>query len=161
MKYPPAPLTPFLAALPQNARPSLRCHRLVAKTRKPRSSVSSTACPLLNSPAPLLATPPLSFQSLTASFLKTPGVGLPSRKPGERQRPSRFPRLTSHQTPVTALCLSPVLNNLQIPPAHHRPASPPFSRTYKSLFPQTLSFHIDTNPRGCAPLPAEKCARPG
>ena len=161
MKYPPAPLTPFLAALPQNAPPSFRCHRPVAETRKPRSCVSSTAWPLLISLASLFATPPLSFQSFTASFLKTPGVGVSGRKPGERQRPSRFPRLTSHQTPVTSLRPCPVLNNLRIPLAHHRSASPPFSATYKSLFLQTLSFHIDTNPQGLPPRPGQKCARPG
>src|SRR2546421_4892227 len=41
------------------------------------------------------------------------------------------------------------------PSPHHRFLSPLFSSTYKSLFPQLLSFVIYTKPPGCGGLPFE------
>lgn len=97
MKYSASPLTPFFAALPRNAPVSLRCHRLVTETGKPRSSISSIACTLLNSLAAFFATPLLCFQSLANSFAKTPGVGVPRMVLRDS---ARIFLLTTHHSPL-------------------------------------------------------------
>jgi len=75
MKYPPALLTPFLAALPHKATISFRSRSLISQQGTPLSAHASIACSLLNSLASLFATPSLYFQSFADSFAKTPGVG--------------------------------------------------------------------------------------
>ncbi len=74
---------------------------------------------------PLGSTFPASgvcFQQLAASFAKTPGWGVSLRQ-------------------LSALCASA----LSFAVVFLRPL---FSYSYKSLFPQTLSFHIHTKPPG-------------
>src|SRR6266404_8651662 len=75
MKYPPAPLTPFLASPPRIER---RTHILneqrELKDYQPTLS-ASIACRLLKSLASLFAPRILCFQRLAASFRKTPGGG--------------------------------------------------------------------------------------
>src|SRR3981189_3127550 len=79
MKYPPAPLTPFLASTPRIRR---RTHILneqrELKDHQPTLR-ASIACRLLKSLASLFSIPFLYFQSLAASFRKTPGGGVPPR----------------------------------------------------------------------------------
>src|SRR5882724_3237743 len=75
MKYPPAPLTPFLASpLSIPRRTHIPNEQRELKDHQPTLS-ASIACRPLNSLASLFSTPFLYFQSLAASFRKTPGVG--------------------------------------------------------------------------------------
>jgi hypothetical protein len=92
MKYPPAPLTPFLASLPQNPRRAFRCHLLPSRTVQSPSAGASIACALLKSLVALFATPVLYFQWLAASFRKTPGGGYPAsvQSSGSPQRANPF-----------------------------------------------------------------------
>jgi hypothetical protein len=132
MKYPPAPLTPFVAALPQKAPISFRSRSLISHQGAPLSVHASIACSLLNSLASLFATPLLCFQSFADSFVKTGGVGVPFT-------PSAFREGQLHFCP----CLfSRTYKSLAAPARPHRSL---FSVTCKSLGGQTLSFHIDTN----------------
>src|SRR5882757_2922962 len=74
MKYPPTPLTPFFASPPRiGRRTHIPNEQHELKDHQPTLSVS-IACRLLNSLASLFSTPFLCFQSLAASFRKTPGV---------------------------------------------------------------------------------------
>jgi len=129
MKYPPAPLTPFLAALPQNPRHPFRFQLLPSRTAQGLSAAPSIACALLNSLVALFATPVLYFQWLAASFRKTPGGGYPAsvQSSGSPQRANPFA-------------------------SYHIPATPAFSCDYalfcataarQTLSPQELthSFH--------------------
>jgi|ERR1700719_2665740 len=76
MKYPPALLTAFLAALPQKAPISFGSRSLISQQGTPLSADAAIACSLLNSLACLFATPLLCFQSLAASFAKIGGMGV-------------------------------------------------------------------------------------
>jgi hypothetical protein len=73
MKYPAAPPTPFLAALPQKTRVPFRSQLLPSRTAQALSVRTTIACSLLKSLASLFASPVLCFQWLAASFHKTPG----------------------------------------------------------------------------------------
>jgi hypothetical protein len=75
MKYPPAPLTPFLASpLEDPVRPSL-FYLLTSRGPVALSACASIACRLWNSLSTPFSTPLVCFQSLAASFCKTPGWG--------------------------------------------------------------------------------------
>jgi hypothetical protein len=95
MKYPPAPLTPFLAALLCIRR---RMHTLneqrELKGFDPLTLSTSISCALLNSLASLFASPLVCYQSFAASFFKTPGWGYSATPP-------RSPRLAA----VAGLCI--------------------------------------------------------
>ena len=155
MKYPPAPLTPFLASPPRiRRRTHIPNEQREPKDHQPTLS-ASIACRLLNSLASLFSTPFLYFQSLAASFRKTPGVwgtvflcgasafSAPARHGGSLRYHAQF------------LNRSLFSRTYELPPPHHRFASHAFSSTYKSLFSQPLSFHIYTKPPGVThhPLP--------
>jgi|ERR1700687_5057469 len=75
MKYPPAPLTPFSATLPQSPALPSRSHSLISRTAQALSVCTTIACSLLKSLGSLFASPVLCFQWLAASFHKTPGGG--------------------------------------------------------------------------------------
>src|ERR1700739_2302682 len=75
MKYPPAPLTPFLAALCIRRTMRILSEQRERKDLDPLTLSTSIPCALLNSLASLFATPLVCFQSLAASFAKIPGVG--------------------------------------------------------------------------------------
>jgi hypothetical protein len=80
MKYPPASLTPFLAALLCIRR---KMH-ILSEPSEPKhdqpSARASIACALLNSLVALFSAPVLSFQWLAHSLTKTPGGwGIPIR----------------------------------------------------------------------------------
>src|SRR6266849_9570503 len=84
MKYSPAPLTPFLAALLCIRR---RMH-ILSEQREPKdldqlSSHTPIACALLNSLASLFAPALVCFQSFADSFAKTPGVGVSRTVPSD------------------------------------------------------------------------------
>src|SRR5258705_6249291 len=97
MKYPPAPLTPFFASPPRiGRRTHIPNEQHELKDHQPTLS-ASIACRLLNSLASLFSTPFLYFQSLAASFRKTPGCGVPCFP----ATPPRSPRLPA----VTRLCV--------------------------------------------------------
>ncbi len=141
MKYPPAPLTPFLASPPRiRRRTQILNDQRELKDYQPTLS-ASIACRLLNSLASLFSTPFLYFQSLAASFVKIPGVGVP------RGFSSLFTgsAVREGQLNFCPLVFSRTYESLF---AAHRSASPAFSYSYKSLFPQLLSFHIYTKPPG-------------
>jgi len=146
MKYPPAPLTPFLASPPRIRR---RTHILneqrELKDHQPTLS-DSIACRLLNSLASLFSTPFLYFQSLAASFRKTPGVWSTVFGAYAFSTPAR--RRGSLRYHLQFLSRSLFSRTYELPPPHHRFASHAFSSTYKSLFSQPLSFHIYTKPPG-------------
>src|SRR5258708_33276481 len=76
MKYHIGPLTPSLAALPQDVPLCSRRHPLVSIASTLLSACASIACTLLKSLASLFATPILCFQSLADSFTKI-GGGVP------------------------------------------------------------------------------------
>src|SRR5713226_6434763 len=79
MKYPPAPLTPFTAALPQKPRHPFRCQLQPSRRAQGLSAAPSLACALLNSLVALFSAPVLYFQRLAHSFARTPGVwGIPN-----------------------------------------------------------------------------------
>ncbi len=84
MKYPPAALTPFLAALLCIRRRM----RILREQRQPKgldqlSAHASIACGLLNSLLALFSAPVLYFQWLAHSSAKTPGVwGIPDGSTG-------------------------------------------------------------------------------
>src|SRR5258708_9109551 len=77
MKYPTGPLTPSLAALPQDVSLCSRRHPLVSIPSTLLSVCASIACTLLKSLASLFATPILCFQSLADSFTKIVGWRTP------------------------------------------------------------------------------------
>jgi len=148
MKYPPAPLTPFLASPPRiGRRTHIPNEPRELKDHQPTLS-ASIACRLLKSLASLFAPRILCFQRLAASFAKIPGVGVPPRLslvvyPERRSR---------GELNFCSLVFSRTYESLF---AAHRSASPAFSYSYKSLFPQLLSFHIYTKPPGVThPIPA-------
>ena len=152
MKYSPAPLTPSFATLPQNPPRLFRYHSPVSYAAQTLNTYASIACALLNSLAALFATPILCFQSLAASFAKYRGVGCP----GTQTMASMWPYLRFHESPLTkdqSLLFAPRLFSRTYKSllSHHRSACAAFSNTYRSLFAQTLSFHINTNRRGCHP----------
>src|SRR5882762_5999382 len=73
MKYPPAPLTPFLASPPRiRRRTHIPNEQRELKDHQPTLS-ASIACRLLKSLASLFALRILCFQRLAASFAKIPG----------------------------------------------------------------------------------------
>src|SRR6267154_2195113 len=79
MKYPPAPLTPFLASPPRiRRRTHIPNEQRELKDHQPTLS-ASIACRLLNSLASLFAPRILCFQRLAASFAKISGGGVPPR----------------------------------------------------------------------------------
>src|SRR5882757_3528449 len=141
MKYPPAPLTPFLASPPRIGR---RTHILndqrELKDHQPTLS-ASIACRLLKSLASLFAPRILCFQRLAASFVKIPGVGIPLGFS------SLFTRSAVRDGWLN-FCLLVFSRTYESLFAAHRSASPVFSYSYKSLFPQLLLFHIYTKPPG-------------
>jgi hypothetical protein len=109
MKYPPALLTPFLAALPQKAPISFHCSSLISHQGTPLSAHTSIACSLLNSLAALFATPVLCFQSFADSFAKTGGYGGTLRLSPCSFIPSALREGQLH------FCPAFVFKNLQIP----------------------------------------------
>src|SRR5882724_4208875 len=139
MKYPPAPLTPFFASPPRirrrthilNEQRELKDHQLTLS--------ASMGCRLLKSLASLFAPRILCFQRLAASFAKIPGGGVPPRL-SLVVYPERRSRGELNFCP---LVFSRTYKSLF---AAHRSASPAFSYSYKSLFPQLLSFQIYTKP---------------
>jgi hypothetical protein len=141
MKYPPALLTPFLAALPSKAPVSVHYRSLISHQGTPLSGHASIACSLLNSLTSLFATPVLCFQSFADSFCKMGGWGYPARF-------SRLPRALFERGSSTSApyLFSRTYKSLPAPARPHRSL---FSVTCKSLGGQTLSFHIHTKPRGC------------
>ena len=148
MKYPPAPLTPFLASPPRiRRRTHIPNEQRELKDHQPTLS-ASIACRLLNSLASLFAPRIFCFQRLAASFAKIPGGGVPLRL-SLIVYPERRSRGELNFCP---LLFSRTYKSL-LPP--HRSVCPAFSYSYKSLFPQLLSFHIYTKPPGVThhPLP--------
>ena len=139
MKYPPAPLTPFLAALPQNPPHRFRPHSLVPRTAKALSAHSSIACALFELSCRSFFNAALCFQSLAHSFAKHRGgvlfcdtsalsTSLYPEPRGVRYRCSRW--------------IGPLFSRTyELPPATHRFASRAFSCTYKLLFSQLACFH--------------------
>jgi hypothetical protein len=155
MKYPPALLTPFLAALPSKAPISFHYRSLISHQGTPLSAYASIACSLLNSLASLFATPFLYFQSFADSFVKTGGVGVPCTF--FSFTPSAFREGQLH------FCPAFVFKNLQIPlrACPHRPlffmhlqiswrANPFVSHPYKTAGCAVLG-RISGAP-GCHPL---------
>ena len=155
MKYPPAPLTPFLASpMVMRRRTHIPNEQRELKDHQPTLS-ASIACRLLKSLASLFSIPYLYFQSVAASFRKTPGVwgavflcdtsafSAPARRDGSLRYHLQF------------LSRPLFSRTYELPPPRHRFASHAFSSTYKSLFSQPLSFHIYTKPPGVThhPLP--------
>src|SRR5712692_7577576 len=69
MKYPPAALTPFLAALPQKLPHPFRCQLLPSRATQGLSAGASMACALLNSLLALFSAPSLCFQWLVLRTL--------------------------------------------------------------------------------------------
>ena len=148
MKYPPAPLTPFLASPPRiRRRTHIPNEQRELNDHQPTLS-ASMGCRLLKSLASLFSPPFLYFQSLAASFARIPGGGGTPRLSWLFTRSAvRDGRLN-----FCSLVFSRTYESLF---AAHRSASPAFSCSYKSLFPQLLSFHIYTKPPGVAhPIPA-------
>src|SRR5882724_304405 len=148
MKYPPAPLTPFLASpLSIPRRTHIPNEQRELKDHQPTLS-ASIACRLLKSLASLFAPRILCFQRLAASFVRIPGGGGTPRLSWLFIRSAvRDGRLN-----FCSLVFSRTYESLF---AAHRSASPAFSYSYKSLFPQLLSFHIYTKPPGVThPIPA-------
>ena len=141
MKYPPAPLTPFLASPPRiRRRTHIPNEQRELKHHRPTLS-ASMGCRLLKSLASLFSTPFLYFQSLAASFARIPGGGGTPRLSWLFIRSAvRDGRLN-----FCSLVFSRTYESLF---AAHRSASPAFSYSYKSLFPQLLSFQIYTKPPG-------------
>ena len=80
MKYRTSPLTPFLAAVPQNSLHCLLAHSRVSRTPQALSDCASMPCALLNSLVALFSTAVVCFQELARSFAKTPGVGVPRQQ---------------------------------------------------------------------------------
>src|SRR5882762_8372127 len=130
MKYPPAPLTPFLASPPRIRR---RTHILneqrELKDHQP-TLLPSTACRLLKSLASLFAPRILCFQRLAASFAKIPGGGYSAAFPrclpsapfemgGSISARSCFQELTNPSSPLID----------QHPPLFHTVINP-FSRNF-------------------------------
>ena len=148
MKYPPAPLTPFLASPPRiRRRTHIPNEQRELKDHQPTLS-ASIACRLLKSLASLFAPRILCFQRLAASFAKIPGGGVPPRL-SLVVYPERRSRGELNFCP---LLFSRTYKSLLTP---HRSACPAFSSTYKPLFSQPLSFHIYTKPPGVThPIPA-------
>ena len=132
MKYPPAPLTPFLAALPQKAPISFRSRSLISQQGTPLSAHASIACSLLNSLASLFATPSLYFQSFADSFVKTPGGGVPCAN----FPPLVYPERSSRG--ATPFLLAFVFKNLQIPPSISSINMPPPFQTVTNPSPRKL-----------------------
>jgi hypothetical protein len=79
MKYPSAPLTPFLAALPQKPRHPFRCQLLPSRIAQGLSAGASIACALLNSLVALFQPLSFVFNGLRPLFAKHPGWGYPER----------------------------------------------------------------------------------
>jgi hypothetical protein len=111
MKYPAAPLTPFLPSpLCIRRRMHILTEQRELKDHQPTLS-ASIACRLLKSLASLFPSPFLYFQSFAASFCKTPGVwgtvflcdtSAHSRHTPEVCTHAPFPFFTSHQSRVTS-----------------------------------------------------------
>ena len=144
MKYPPAPLTPFLAALPQNPRHRFRPHSLAPRTAKPLSAHFPIACALFELSCRSFSSPSSLFSVACALFCKNTGVGY-SFVLGGTLRHLRVlcvssPRAARGALSLQSLDRSPVFKNLRIAPAIHRFASRAFSRTYKLLFSQLPCF---------------------
>ena len=138
MQYPSSPVNPFTSATyAENCTsPFLPFMNFISAANP--TPLPSVACRLLNSLALLFALPLVCFQSLAASFSKTPGVGHASP-------------LASHRSQVASATSLLFSTTSELPPPNHRFASPTSSNTYKSLFSQILSFHIHTNCRGVSP----------
>jgi hypothetical protein len=133
MKYPPAPLTPFLASPPRIRRRTLIPNeQRELKDHQPTLS-ASIACRLLKSLASLFVPRILCFQRLAASFAKIPGVGYP------RGFSSLFTRSAFRDGRLN-FCSSLFSRIYELPPPPHRFASHTFSSTYKSLFSQLACF---------------------
>jgi hypothetical protein len=138
MKYSPAPLTPFLAALCIRRRMPILNEQRERKDLDPLTLSTSIACALLNSLAALFATPLICFQSLADSFAKIPGVGYPGRfcgTPAVRHPANSL--FTGHESRVTSHDFS---TTYKLPPPHHRFSSRAFSSTYELLFSQLACF---------------------
>src|ERR1700730_15441177 len=146
MKYPPAPLTPSLATLPQNVRLGFSCPSLVSITSTVLSVCASIACALLNSLASLFATPVLYFQSFVDSFVKTPGGGGAAPISRHSFTPNALPR------GAAPLLLAFVFKNLQIP-LRACPPTPLFIFSHLQIAWRANSFvsHRYKLP-GCHPL---------
>src|SRR5437899_10667340 len=127
MKYPPAPLTPFLAPPPRiRRRTHIPNEQRELKDHQPTLS-ASIACRLLKSLASLFSTPFLYFQSLAASFRKTPGVwgtvfpcgasafSAPLRYHLQFLSRSFFSRTYELPPPTPSICIPCVFIQLQIP----------------------------------------------
>ena len=129
MKYTSAPLTPFLATLPQDAPVGSPRHSLVSNSTPLLSICASIACALLNSLAALFSTAVVCFQSFADSFAKTPGVGvLFANAPAPQFRLAPVFKNLQIPPPATSISMPRVFIYLEIP----HPATTLFSHRYKS-----------------------------
>jgi len=141
MQYLPALLTPFLAALPENS------YRLQID----RSQISTTL-PKLNSS--------LSYSSKLFVVVKKLNSFAINQIRTLSQKHPEWGAVCTGVALSTAHDSLPAFSSLLFSraykplPPHHRFASHAFSRTYKSLFSQILSFHINTNCPGVTPSEA-------
>jgi hypothetical protein len=134
MKYQPAPLTPFLAPLPENPHPFQIDPSQIATT-PPKLNSSDSYCSELFVVAKKL-------NSFAINQIRTRS----QEHPGWGYRADLL--FTGHESRVTGHVFSITYKSL---PPTCRFASPAFSSTYKSLFSQILSFHIYTNCPGVTP----------
>ena len=114
-------------------------HILSLRTKR-LSGLFSSACRLLNSLASLFSTPFLYFQSLAASFRKTPGVWGTVFLCGASAFSAHARRGGSLRYHLQFLSRSLFSRTYELPPPRHRFASHAFSSTYKSLFSQLPCF---------------------
>jgi len=140
MKYPPARLTPFLASPPRiRRRTHIPNEPRELKDHQPTLS-ASIVCRLLKSLASLFPTRFLYFQSLAASFRKTPGVWGTVFLCGASAFSAPARCGASLRYHLQFLSRSLFSRTYELPPPHHRFASHAFSSTYKSLFSQLACF---------------------
>jgi len=157
MKYPPASLTPFLPALRciRRKMPMLNLQRKQKDLDRldPLTLSISMPCALLNSLASLFATPLVCFQSFAVcppqsggrSFLKYRGWCI---------RRIRFPRVTSHGSPVTAFqqLTNCPLHTIDLHPPHFHSLTNPFfrnSRVFKNICVAPYFFPMAAKFSGC------------
>jgi hypothetical protein len=134
MKYPSAPLTPFLAPLP-----CIRPGTHILSERDPKdpdrlTPGTSITCRLLNPLGSLFASRFLYFQSFAASFSKTPGVW------GTVLHRVTYAFSASLRYHFQLLSRSFFSRTYKLPLQTHRFASHAFSSTYKLLFSQLPCF---------------------
>jgi hypothetical protein len=148
MKYPSAPLTPFLVPLAENPH-CLQIDRSQTSTTRPKLNSSLSYSSKLLGVAKEL-NPFAISQIRTLSPKYRGGVGSSSAKPPRSLRLcvvfcSRWFRLLFSTT-------------YELPPPSHRFASPAFSSTYKSLFSQLACFQKHLRCPLVFPNPTKICS---